>query len=123
MYDAHLHCHARVFQTTYAPPCAHYTRLHAVTDPTIGNHEFQAGSAAPYLDYWNNVPHYYSFNAAGWHLISLDNTLEYNQYSTSSAQYQWLANDLNANAAPCTLVYFHRPVYGASWTGGAPELA
>ena len=45
------------------------------------------------------------------------------QYSTSSAQYQWLANDLNANASPCTLVYFHRPVYGASWTGGAPELA
>ena len=100
----------------------HYGMLRSITNPTIGNHEYQTGSPSPYFDYWNNVPHYYSFNVAGWHFISLDSTSEFNQYSPGTPQYTWLVNDLKANTSPCTVVYYHRPVFGSSWTGGAPEL-
>ncbi len=121
--DVYLNGSVGDFYNWYGQPNTFFGRLKAVSNPTIGNHEYQTGTPAPYVDYWNNVPHYYSYNAAGWHFISLDNTSEFNQYSTTSAQYQWLVQDLNANTSPCTMVYFHRPIYGASWTGGAPELA
>jgi len=121
--DVYLSGSVGDFYNWYGQSNTFYGRLKGVTSPTIGNHEYETGSPAPYIDYWNNAPHYYSYNAAGWHFISLDNTFEFNQYSTTSPQYQWLVQDLTANSSPCTLVYFHRPVYGASWTGGAPELA
>src|SRR6476660_1453771 len=57
-----------------------YGRFRAVTNPTVGNHEYDSGPGAPgYFDYWDNVPHYYSFNVAGWHLISLDSTSQFGQ--------------------------------------------
>ena len=31
-----------------------------------------AVGGAGYFDYWNNIPNYYSFNAGGWHFISLN---------------------------------------------------
>jgi hypothetical protein len=84
----------------------------AITDPAIGNHEYSASNtAAGYFDYWNNVPNYYSFTTGGWHFISLNANSQFGQYSTSSAQYKWLAQDLAANTAACTIVYWHQPLY------------
>jgi hypothetical protein len=84
----------------------------AITDPAIGNHEYSADkSAAGYFDYWNNVPNYYSFNAGGWHFVSLNANSQFGQYSTNSGQYKWLAQDLATDTAACTLVYYHQPIY------------
>ena len=86
-----------------------FGQFRAITDPTIGNHEYEKGQAPGYFDYWNNPPDYYSVNALpGWHLVSLNSNLD---GSVGSPQYQWLSQDLANNTQPCTLVYFHHPLF------------
>jgi fibronectin type 3 domain-containing protein len=87
----------------------YYGQFNSITDPTVGNHEYTNGQAPGYFDYWNNVPHYYSYNSHGWHFISLDANSAFNQTAPGTPQYQWLVNDLNSNSQPCTLVYYHQP--------------
>ena len=50
-----------------------YGQFYSISDPTIGNHEYIGSDIAGYEWYWNNVPHFYSYNAGGWHFVSLDN--------------------------------------------------
>ncbi len=96
----------------YYLPSTFYGRFHSLTDPTIGNHEYLTAQATGYFDYWDNVPNYYSFDAGGWHLISLNtNCSQVGGCGTASAQYQWLAQDLAAHKVPCTLVFYHEPLY------------
>ncbi len=86
-----------------------FGQFRAITDPTIGNHEYTAGQAPGYFDYWNKPPDYYSVNTpVGWHLVSLNSNLD---GSAGSAQYTWLQQDLANNTQPCTLVYFHHPLF------------
>ncbi|MBX6340938.1 MAG: metallophosphoesterase [Thermomicrobiaceae bacterium] len=94
----------------------------AITNPTVGNHEYQGSQAPGYFDYWDNIPHYYSFDAGGWHFISLDSTSNYGKTSTTSSQYQWLAQDLDAHANPCTLVFFHHPVFSIGPQGNTTSM-
>ena len=121
--DVYDHGSVGDFYNLYGTSGSHYAMLRAITNPTIGNHEYETGTPAPYFDYWNNVPHFYSFDVAGWHFISLDSTSEFHQFSAGTPQYQWLVSDLAAHTTACTVVYYHRPLYGASFTGGASELA
>ena len=60
------------FYNWYGLSGAYFSALRSITDPAVGNHEYLTPDAAGYFDYWNNVPPYYSFNANGWHFISLD---------------------------------------------------
>lgn len=99
------------FHNWYGTPDRFYGRFRGITNPAVGNHESSTSGAPGYFDYWDNVPHYYSFNVAGWHLISLDSTSEFNQVATDSPQYQWLAQDLSSSSAPCTLAFFHHPPF------------
>ena len=100
-----------------------YGQFRAITDPTVGNHEYVGTDASGYFYYWNNIPHYYSFNAAGWHFISLDSTTQYNQTLPGSAQYNWLAGDLAANTSACTVVYYHHPVLNVGPEGTATQMS
>src|SRR5581483_4056691 len=74
-------------------------------------HEYTAGQAPGYFDYWDNVPHYYSFDSNGWHFVSLDANGAFNETAPGTPQYQWLESDLRANNQPCTLVYYHQPLW------------
>lgn len=98
------------FYNWYAP-ASFFGRWRSITDPTVGNHEYGTAGAAGYFDYWDNIPHYYSFDAAGWHVVSLDSTGQFGQTGTTSPQYQWLAQDLAAHAGQCIIAYFHQPVF------------
>jgi fibronectin type 3 domain-containing protein len=100
-----------------------YGRFRSITDPTIGNHEYQAGSAPGYFDYWDNIPHYYSVDSHGWHIVSLDTNSAYGQTSPTSAQYQWLAADLAANTQPCTVVMYHQPLFNIGDEGPTSSVA
>ncbi|MEA2580380.1 MAG: large repetitive protein [Actinomycetota bacterium] len=87
-----------------------------------GNHEYETGSPAAYFSYWHHPAHFYSVDAGGWHLISLDSTTDYLQDQPGTEQYDWLANDLATSTSDCTLVFFHHPTfsnvtYGASHGG------
>jgi fibronectin type 3 domain-containing protein len=101
----------------------YYGQFNSITDPTIGNHEYTNGEAPGYFDFWDNAPHYYSYNTHGWHLISLDANSAFNQTAPGTAQYQWLQNDLNANTQPCTIAYFHQPLYNIGQEGYSTYLS
>ncbi len=113
---------ATEFHNWYGTGSNRYARFRAITNPTVGNHEYQGLQAPGYFDYWDNVPHYYSFNAAGWHVISLDSTSQFNQTAPGTPQYDWLVQDLNANTAVCTMAYFHHPVYNIGPEGDATRM-
>ncbi len=99
-----------------------FGRFKSITDPTVGNHDYMTGSDWAYRYYWNNVPDYYSFNANGWHFISLDSNILHTQTSTTSPEYLWLQQDLTANTSKCTAVYYHHPYLSIGKEGGTPQL-
>ncbi len=76
-----------------------------------------------YFDYWDNVPNYYSYNANGWHFISLNTNSSRIGVSASSVQYQWLSQDLANNAQACTIVYYHHPLFNIGPEGSTEEVA
>jgi fibronectin type 3 domain-containing protein/predicted phosphodiesterase len=114
---------ATEFRNWYGDNSSFYGRFKAKTNPVVGNHEYEGTAAPGYFDYWDNIPHYYSYDAGGWHFIALDSTSQYNQTDPTSAQYQWLQNDLNHRpAGQCTLAYFHHPVYSVGPQGDTSRM-
>ena len=109
------------FYNWYAPGFL-YGRFKSITDPTVGNHEYLSGTDAAYVDYWNNVPNYYSFNAGGWHFISLNSNGKYVPNTPTSPQYKWLQQDLASNSLTCVAVYYHHPYLSIGKEGGTAAL-
>ena len=113
------------FYNYYGTSTSNFGRLQAITDPTIGNHEYINGvGGAGYFDYWNNIPNYYSFNAGGWHFISLNsNSSKVGGFKTTSPEYKWLQQDLSANTRPCTIVFYHHPFFNIGPEGSTKSLS
>ena len=88
---------------------AYFQGLRGITDPVIGNHEWETGSSRGYFDFWDNIPNYYSFDANGWHIIALDSNPEFGELEPGTGQYEWLRQDLATNASPCTIAFMHAP--------------
>jgi len=94
--------------------------------PSIGNHERQGTNwSTNYFNVFNVDPinqYYYSFDYQNAHFVSLYVTSTWipSDFDTSSAQYQWLANDLaQASADPSIkwkFVFFHAPVFSCVTT-------
>lgn len=111
------------FYNWYGTSDTFYGRFRDVTNPIIGNHEYENGVAPGYFDYWDNVPNYYSYDAAGWHFIALNSNCGLLQNcAVGQAQYQWLLNDLNAHSNTCTIAYFHHPVYNVGPQGPSTRM-
>jgi hypothetical protein len=86
---------------------------------TVGNHEYKIYSNAwPYFWYWNfpqlgpnktrGGGSFYSFDAGGWHIISLNANIP---MDPSSPQGIWLHNDLASHpnsTYPCTMAFWHQ---------------
>ncbi|MGZ4437744.1 MAG: fibronectin type III domain-containing protein [Nocardioidaceae bacterium] len=104
------------------PTNTFYGRFRDITLPTIGNHEYTAGQAPGYFDYWDNTPHYYSVDRNGWHIVSLDTNSAFNQTAVGTPQYTWLQNDLQNNTQPCTLVFYHQPRFNIGDEGPSTYL-
>ncbi len=107
------------FTNSYDPS---YGTLRSITDPVPGNHEYvsrtdpvTSSSVLPagvaYFDYWNNLPHYYSFTTAGWHFIALDANSSAMGTAAWTAQLSWLSADLAAHPTGCTLAFWHQPAF------------
>lgn len=101
------------FYNWYGHGASFYDKFRAITNPTVGNHEYynNNGQAPGYMNYWGSPPHYYSFNVHGWHFISIDSNLENAPTGAGSPVYQWLKNDLATDNTACTLAYWHIPLY------------
>lgn len=80
------------------------------TKPVPGNHEYATSGATGYFDYFG-VPRYYAYNLGAWRIYALNSEIN---TSSTSAQVQWLKNDLAANRKKCVLAYWHRP----RWSSG-----
>ena len=94
----------------------------ARTHPAPGNHDYGTANAAGYFGYFgaNAGPAnrgYYSFDLGNWHIVSLDSEIA---RDATSAQVQWLVSDLAASTKPCTLAYWHKPLF-TSGSNHAPD--
>jgi hypothetical protein len=101
------------FYNWYGTSSTFFGRFRSITDPVVGNHEYtSSASATGYFDYWDNIPNYYSFDAAGWHIVALNsNCVRVGGCQVGSPQYQWLAADLAAHPNVCTIAVYHHPIY------------
>ena len=114
---------AEEFATNYHSA---WGRFKAITSPAPGNHEWD-NRAEGYDPYWGaRAPrdaggHWYSFDAGGWHFVSL-NSEDPAQLEPGSAQLRWLEADLAARPGTCTTAFFHRPRYNAGGHSDAEEL-
>jgi hypothetical protein len=114
------------FDTWYDDPDGFGHQFANITNPTIGNHEYMmSATAAPYFEYWHQIPHYYSYDVGAWHVAVIDSNTEFGQLGVNSAQYAWLKDDIEANTDRCTLLYAHHSrvtnVQDVNRTGLEPE--
>lgn len=116
------------FKNWYGDSSSWYGRFKNFTAPVVGNHEYNKTptgtfEADGYFRYWDDVPHYYSFDAGGWHFIALDSTSQFGQTDPGTPQYEWLAADLAARANPCTVVMWHHPLNTVGSEGPSQRMA
>jgi calcineurin-like phosphoesterase family protein len=100
------------------------------TRPAVGNHEFHAGSATYYFEYFGKragdpASGYYSYELGAWHIIVLNSECAgVGGCATGSRQEKWLREDLAAHPASCTLAYWHKPLFSSGGAhGNNPEIA
>lgn len=110
------------FYNWYGTGNEYFGQFRAITNPTIGNHEYENGVALGYFDYWDNVPNYYSFDAAGWHFVTIDSTSQFNQLNPGSPQYEWLLQDLTSHSNTCTIAFLHHPIFSLGPQNVSPEV-
>jgi len=110
------------FINWYGNEQSFFGQFKSITNPIVGNHEYENGEAPGYFDYWDNVPDYYSYDAGGWHFIALNSNYSVVPVKSGSAQYEWLQTDLNANSDKCTVVYFHHPLFNIGPPSSTTEL-
>jgi hypothetical protein len=92
------------------------------TAPTIGNHEFRRRYEG-YFPYWSKVrgrkpPKYYSFQMAGWKILSLNSEIP---SGPDSPQARWLTRQLK-KPGTCRIAFLHRPPYSATSRGDNTDV-
>lgn len=111
---------AAEFKRNYHPS---FGRFKQITSPTPGNHEWR-NRRVGYDPYWGSLAprtgggHYYSFDYAGWHFVSLNS---HEDSSSGSPQVAWLRRDLARYDGDCTIAFWHRPRYSAGGHGYAED--
>jgi calcineurin-like phosphoesterase family protein len=109
------------FRDCYDPT---WGRFRDRTRPASGNHEYNSAGASGYTHYWGAVAGdpkkgYYSYDLGTWHIIVLNSECEaVGGCDAESPQGQWLRRDLTEHPVPCTLAYFHKPLFSSGKAHG-----
>jgi len=85
--------------------------------PCLGNHDWSAPGAQPYLDYFElpGNERYYDFRRGPVHFFALDSdAAEPDGNTRDSDQAAWLEERLGASSAPFRIVYLHHAPYSSS---------
>jgi hypothetical protein len=111
----------RDFANCYDP---HWGRHRSRTRPAPGNHDYQTAAGAFYYAYFGEHAGpagrgYYSYREGAWLLISLNSNVP---AGPDSAQAAWLRQTLAEDQAPCTLAYWHHPVFSSGPNGNSSEM-
>ena len=116
---------AAEFANCYGPT---WGRFKERTWPSPGNHEYYTKDAAPYFAYFGARAGrgYYSLTLGAWRIYSLDSNLA---SAAHAAQLAWLKEELRNDAraaaggvAPCTLAFWHHPLYSSGGHGSVPRM-
>ena len=94
------------------------------THPNPGNHDWDVAAGAPYFAFFGPSAGpaglgYYSFNLGAWHVLSLNSNI---RADPGSPQYEWVRRDLAAIATPCTLAYWHHPLFSSGANGNNGQM-
>jgi hypothetical protein len=114
--NAYPHGSASDYANCYDPS---WGRAKARTMPAIGNHDYDYG-AAGYFNYFgaaagDPTQGYYSYDLGSWHVIVLNsNCNQVGGCDIGTPQETWLRSDLAAHPAPCTVAYWHHPLFTSS---------
>lgn len=93
--------------------------------PVLGNHDWSAPNAQPYLDYFTlpNNERYYDFVQGPVHFFMLDSDAnEPDGITSASTQATWLQNRLAASTSKWKLVYLHHAPYSSASHGSQTTL-
>ncbi|HTC94227.1 MAG TPA: metallophosphoesterase [Terriglobales bacterium] len=118
---------AEQFANCYGPT---WGRHKARTRPSPGNHEFHAGNATPYFNYFGAAAGdpkkgYYSYDLGAWHVIVINSNCSElpGGCAAGSAEEQWLRQDLAQHSTACTVAYWHHPLFSSGKAhGNDPEM-
>jgi len=82
--------------------------------PSPGNHDYET-TPPFYYDYFGAAAGpsglgYYSYDRGAWHILSLNSELP---EAMRQAQLEWMQRDLQQHPTPCSLAYFHRPLFSS----------
>lgn len=94
------------------------------TYPTPGNHDWDAGTGAPYFAYFGVAAGpagmgYYSVDLGGWHILSLNSNVA---AQAGSPQYEWARSDVSRNSSVCTLAMWHHPRFSSGRHGDNTQM-
>jgi Calcineurin-like phosphoesterase len=97
-------------------------RLARITEPTIGNHEWD-NRFVGYYKYWagrkgRRQPPWSRTEIAGWEIVNLNSQAP---HGTGSPQLRWLERVVDG-PCDCRIAFWHRPRYSEGEYGGAPDL-
>jgi hypothetical protein len=106
------------FANCYAPS---WGRHRARTHPVPGNHDYHQAGASGYFGYFGSAAGdpgkgYYSYDLGAWHIIALNSEIA---VTSGSPQVAWLASDLAASRAKCTLAIWHKPRFSSGVHGSS----
>ncbi|MDH3944965.1 MAG: metallophosphoesterase [Anaerolineae bacterium] len=93
--------------------------------PVLGNHDWTAPGAQPYLDYFTlpGNERYYDFVRGPIHFFALDSDWrEPDGIGRSSIQAAWLQRALATSASPWKIVYLHTPPFSSGPHGSQLAL-
>lgn len=114
------------FADCYGPT---WGRELARTRPVPGNHDHETAGLAGYLGYFGEAAApdgtaWYSYDVGTWHVIALDSSCALvGGCGPDSPQGRWLAADLAASDALCTLAIWHHPRFSSGQHGSNPSVA
>jgi len=96
--------------------------------PAVGNHEYLTANASGYGSYFDGRGvdvgatngYAYSWDGGGVHFVALNSECGY--IRSCGPENTWLAADLAAHPAACTVAYWHEPVYTSGRHGDATQM-
>lgn len=104
------------FKDCYDPS---WGRHKSRTFPSPGNHDYRTPGASGYFSYFGDRAGsagagYYSYDLGNWHVVTLNSMVA---HGVGSRQLAWLQNDLDSRRRPCTLAYWHHPLFSSGQHG------
>ena len=70
----------------------------------------------------DNIPHYYSYDAAGWHFIALDSSVDLGGSRLARRSSSGCAATSESSEAACTIAYMHMPRFNIGKSGEIKRL-